>query len=256
MDPRIYVSAHKPYRFPKDSFHVPIQVGTKAAGDLHLEGEKDDQGDNISDRNDGFCELTGIYWVWKNVKSQEPVGFVHYRRYLGTRPWKHTFKDILTKDQAVQLLTTAPVVLPSKRNYFIESVKDQYAHAHHLKDLEVTREILKEKHPDYLPAFDKHMKGTRTHIYNMFLMQRDVFDLYCQWLFDVLFELEKRLDTSSYSVSDARVFGYVGERLLDVWLDTNKIPYTETPVVFLERTNWLKKGSAFLKRKFFGKTQG
>ena len=64
--------------------------------------------------------------------------------------------------------------------------------------------------------------------------------------------MEERLDISGYSTNDARVFGFVSERLLDVWLETNHIPYAEMPVVFTEKQNWLKKGSAFLKRKIAG----
>ncbi|WP_395149986.1 DUF4422 domain-containing protein, partial [uncultured Allofournierella sp.] len=75
----------------------------------------------------------------------------------------------------------------------------------------------------------------------------------CSWLFDLLFTLEQELDISQYSPNDARVFGFVSERLLDVWLETNQIDYREMPVIFTEPQNWLKKGGTFLRRKFFGK---
>ena len=80
-------------------------------------------------------------------------------------------------------------------------------------------------------------------------MKKEIFDSYCKWLFDILFELEKRLDISDYSVNDARVFGFVAERLLDVWITQNSIAYKEIPYVFMENQNWIKKGGAFLKRK-------
>lgn len=83
----------------------------------------------------------------------------------------------------------------------------------------------------------------------MFIMRRDLADAWCTWLFDILFELEKRLDISQYSKNDARVFGFVGERLLDVWIETNDIKYKELPWVFMEDQNRLKKGSAFVLRK-------
>ena len=85
-------------------------------------------------------------------------------------------------------------------------------------------------------------------------MQRK-YGVYCGWLFDVLFELERRLDISEYDPVSRRVFGYVGERLLDVWVETNHIAYTELPVVNMERQNWLKKGSQFLLRKWKGMTK-
>ena len=64
-------------------------------------------------------------------------------------------------------------------------------------------------------------------------------------------ELEKELDISSYSTNDKRVFGFVSERLLDAWLITNNIAYEELDVVYMESQHWLRKGMAFLNRKFF-----
>ena len=83
----------------------------------------------------------------------------------------------------------------------------------------------------------------------MFIRKRDKFDAYCEWLYDILFELEKRLDISEYNANDIRVFGFVSERLFDVWIDTNQIEHKDIPYVFMEKQNWLKKGGAFMKRK-------
>ena len=84
----------------------------------------------------------------------------------------------------------------------------------------------------------------------MFIMKKELLDSYCQWLFDILFELEKRLDISDYSANDKRVFGFVSERLMDVWIGTNQVEYQEMPVIFMEKQNWVVKGGNFLKRKF------
>lgn len=148
------------------------------------------------------------------------------------------------------LLSENDIILPPKRNYFIETTYDQYVHAHHAADLDLTREILVENYSEYVKAFDDCMKSTKGHKFNMFIMKRDYADQYCEWLFDVLFELEKRLDISEYSQNDARVFGFVSERLLDVWLNTNHRAYKEIPVMFMEKQNWIIKSINFLKRKF------
>ena len=145
------------------------------------------------------------------------------------------------------------VLLPKPRNYWIETNYSQYAHAHHAVDLDLTRAILAERHPEYLAAFDASMRRTKGHRFNMFVMRWPVFDAYCTWLFDVLFALESRLDIRDYSKNDARVFGFVSERLLDVWLETNHCPYKELPFVFLEKQNWLKKGGNFVRRKLLGR---
>ena len=96
--------------------------------------------------------------------------------------------------QAQRLLSQSDVLLPKPRHYWIETNYSQYAHAHHARDLDATREILAERWPEYLPAFDAGMKRTWGHRFNMFIMKRSLADAYCAWLFDVLFELEKRLD--------------------------------------------------------------
>ena len=93
------------------------------------------------------------------------------------------------------------------------------------------------------------MKKTTGHRFNMFVMKKDYFDQYCEWLFDILFELERRLDISTYNKNDRRVFGFVSERLLDVWILTNNLQYINSRYVFMEKQNWIIKGSNFIKRK-------
>ena len=238
---RIIVAAHKPYRMPADKCYLPLQVG--AAGKPDIGFRRDDEGENISVRNANWCELTGLYWAWKNLKA-EAVGLVHYRRHLKGRD------GIATGAEIAALLERADAVLPRKRNYFIETTRSQYVHAHHAEDLDVTRAILVERHPEFVKAFDAAMASTKGHRFNMFVMKRPQFDAYCTWLFDILFELERRLDISSYSPYDARVFGFVSERLLDVWLETVGIRFAELPVLHLESQHWPRKIANFLRRKF------
>ena len=255
MKTTILVACHKPYDTPKQACYVPIQVGAALSGQA-LDGMiRDDTGDNISGKNRSFCELTALYWAWKNLDS-EAMGLVHYRRYFARRiPTLDKRKRIARPEDYQRLLARYPVILPPLRHYWIETNYSQYIHAHHREDLDTTRQILSEIHPDYLPAYDAVMKRTSGHRFNMFLMKKEILDAYCGWLFDVLFELERRLDISGYDPVSRRVFGYVGERLLDVWVETNHIAYTELPVVNMERQNWLKKGSQFLLRKWKGMTK-
>ena len=243
MEVQVIVAAHKPYRMPEDGAYLPLQVG--AAGKPSLGFRRDDDGENISAKNANWCELTGLYWAWKNLRA-ETVGLVHYRRHFRGRG------GIASGTEIAAALAKADVVLPRKRNYFIETTYSQYAHAHHAVDLDLTRQILVERHPDCIAAFDAAMRSTKGHRFNMFVMRRPQFNAYCTWLFDVLFELERRLDISSYSSNDARVFGFVAERLLDVWIATNKVGYVELPVLHLESQHWPKKALAFLLRKLRG----
>ena len=248
MNIKIIVAAHKPYRMPEDKIYLPVHVG--AEGKESIGFRKDCEGENISAKNPNYCELTGLYWAWKNLDA-DVFGLVHYRRYFtnGSR-CSDKWKRIISGNELRKKLGECSVLLPKKRNYWIESNHSQYVHAHHSADLDTAREILAEKYPSCLEAYDRVMKRTKGHRFNMFVMDREHFDRWCGWLFDVLFELEKRLDISGYSQYDARVFGFVGERLLDVWLEANGIKYRELPYVFMEKQNWIIKGGNFLKRKF------
>lgn len=157
---------------------------------------------------------------------------------------------MLTGEQIEKLMTKRDAILPRKRHYWIETRGSQYIHAHHAEDLQAAEAVLREKHPEYLPAWKRMLASRSGHICNMFIMRRETLDEYCGWLFDILFETEKRLDLSSYTENDRRVFGFLGERLLDVWLDTRGMRYSEAPVINLESQHWLRKGTAFLKRKW------
>lgn len=247
-DIKIIVALHREYRTADDPMYFPLYVGGAFHRALPYPG--DDTGENISAKNPNYCELTGLYWAWKNLDS-EYIGLCHYRRYFAKSsifahdPWQR----VLEYSEAKKLLQKAPVILPLKRNYFIETNYSQYVHAHHEQDLAQTRRIIAEKYPQYLAAYDSEMKKTAGHRFNMFIMRRDILNEYCGWLFDILFELERRLDISQYTEYDRRVFGFVAERLLDVWIDANNIPCTELPVLFMENQDWIKKGTAFVWRK-------
>lgn len=255
MDIKIVVATHKLSALPDDPLYLPVHAGAQVH-DYTLPYTPDNTGDHISEKNATFCELTALYWAWKNLEA-DYIGLCHYRRYFCARGTKR----ILSGGEAAELASEAEIILPKKRNYFIETNYSQYIHAHHAADLDTTRQILAELStqagtPDYAAAYDRVMGRTDGHRFNMLIMRRETLDAYCGWLFGVLFELEKRLDTSSYSPYDARVYGFVAERLLDVWLTANDRQYTELPFLFTEKQNWLKKGTAFLKRKFFPKKEG
>lgn len=244
MDIKILVVTHKPYWMPEDKIYLPIQVGFGE----ELGFQRDNTGDNIAGKNKNYCELTALYWAWKNLKA-DYIGLAHYRRHFSLNKKHDKHLAPVTGSDVAPLLEKYEVLLPKKRHYYIETTYSQYIHAHHKEDLDTAETIIKEKYPDYLEAFNEVMGKTSGHRFNMFIMKKDVFDDYCKWLFSILFELESRLDISNYSSNDARVFGFVGERLLDVWMVKNKVGYKDIPYVFMEKQNWVKKGSAFLKRK-------
>ena len=250
MDIVMLVAAHKDYWMPSEAVYKPIQVGAAGKAILHPDWLRDDTGDQISQKNPGFCELTGYYWAWKNLKA-DVYGTCHYRRYFASHAfWKPKRQRLLTRRQILSLLQNADMVLPLKRHYWIETRESQYIHAHHEQDLQCVRQVLSEKYPDYLPQWQQVMHSRSGHIWNMIIARRPLFDAYCTWLFDILFEVGKRLDLSGYSASDRRVFGYLAERLLDVYVLHHQLRYVECPVINLENQHWVQKGWGFVKRKF------
>ena len=252
---KVIVATHKPYQMPFDKMYLPVQVG--AEGKENLNYQKDNVGENISNKNPYFCELTGLYWAWKNLNA-DYIGLVHYRRYFFLKK-KHfkteeeKFKNVLTLSDTDMLLNDVDVILPKKRKYYIENLYNHYKHTMYIEPLDETGKIIKEKYPEYAEEFDKLHKRTSAHMFNMFIMKKEVLDDYCTWLFNVLFELEKRIDESDYDEFHARFYGRISELLLDVWIRKNGLKYKEIPIMDMQNINWWKKGRSFLKAKFFGK---
>lgn len=83
---QILVVNHKPSYVADNALLKPIQVGAEIAG-KKLPGMEyyDNSGDNISKSNQSYCEMTAVYWAWKNLKA-DYYGLFHYRRYLSFAP--------------------------------------------------------------------------------------------------------------------------------------------------------------------------
>lgn len=250
---KIVIAMHKPYRIPKGDCYFPLHVGREGKKGFGITG--DDTGDHISFKNPYYCELTGVYWAWKNLEA-DYVGLVHYRRYFGKRGrmgGRDRFAGILTDEEIRQLVSRYPVILPKKRRYYIETLYTHYAHTHYSEHLDMTREIVERLCPEYLPSFDRTMKSRSGHMFNMFIMQKALADAYCEWLFAILSELEKKIDITQYDAFQARLFGRVSEFLLDIWIRKNNIAYHETPTCFLGEIDWTRKVISFVKAKVCGK---
>lgn len=252
---KIIVATHKKYQMPKDEIYVPIQVG--AEGKESLGYKRDNEGDNISSKNAYYCELTGLYWTWKNLDA-DYIGLSHYRRHFTNYkllPYKEEkrLEKILKEEEINELLKDYNIILPKKRNYYIENLYSHYKHTMYIEPLDETEKIIKERFSKYVDEFEKIKKRKSAHMFNMFIMKKEILDEYCKWLFEILFELEKRIDINQYDSFHARFFGRVSELLLDVWINTNEYKYKEVKVMDLKPINWIKKGTAFLQAKFLGK---
>ena len=252
---KIIIASHKPYQMPSDICYLPLHVGKNGKEGFGYRG--DDTGENISWKNPNYCELTGLYWAWKNL-DVDYLGLAHYRRHFSVKPWwvwliKGKEKCILNDREVQNLLKTTDIVLPKKRNYIIESVYEHYCHTHYPEPLYETQKILSERYPDMLPAFEQIMRRRTAHMFNMYIMKKELSDEYCEFLFDVLEELETRIDITDYSPFQARVYGRISELLLDVWVLHKGYSYKEIPLMHMEKVNWLEKAYKMLYSKFANK---
>ncbi len=288
MNTKILIAIHKPYRVPDDSVYLPLQMGAEgkkslyrlgnevtddeSCGGLPLEG--DDGGENISGRNGGYSELTGLYYAWKNWTDADAIGLVHYRRYFGhpslLTPAGFAFKSgeplagegpferVLTGAETERLFTRCDIIVPQKRRYVIESLFTHYAATHDARHLVLARDIIAKEHTDYIPAVDQAYSRRWGYMFNMGVFKREVLEDYCRFLFPVLFELEERLTaeglTENLTPFEARLYGRVSEILFNAWLLKHReYRLLELPLVNTEPVNWAKKGTAFLEAHFLGK---
>ncbi len=258
MEVKIIIAAHKKYRMPTDEMYLPVHVG--ASGKESIGYQRDDEGENISVLNPFFCELTGLYWAWKNIHA-DYIGLVHYRRHFSSNPHsKDIWNNVLKKSDIKEDLGKIKVFVPTKRRYWIETLYSHYKHTHHIIQLDETRKVIDEQCPEYLESFDRICKRTWGYMFNMMIMENTLLDQYCTWLFSILFELRRRLGEEGLSPFHSRYYGRISEIIFNAWLDhklrdgtLKKEEIKEVPLVHMEKINWWKKGTAFLKAKFMGR---
>lgn len=244
---RIYTSFHKDCHLIKSDIIQPIHVGAAKSSFTFPGMLRDDAGENISDKNGMYCELTAQYWVWKHVKA-DYYGFMHYRRYFNFGVQKleedcygNIVMDAVTQknldslnitDDQIQAVVDGNDVItvtPSQIGNLGhgKTVYEDYANSpdHNVKDLDLVVQIIAEKYPEYMKAARAYLRGSRGYHCNMYILSKEVFNSYNAWLFDILAEHEKRADFSNYSLNAYRVSGFLAERLWGIyytWLRQNR----------------------------------
>ncbi len=231
---KIYVATHKKFEIPKEEIYIPIRVGA-ALNKESFGYLRDDSGDNISVKNKNFCELTATYWILKNDKS-DIVGLTHYRRYF-FKKWKNNkISNIINREDIEKILNKNDIIVPNSTFIIKHNVEKSWEKTHMKKDYDECRKVISEKYPDYIEAFDKFGKGKFLFLCNMFIARKDIFDSYYNWLFDILFELEKRINIDDYDDYNKRLYGFLSERLFNVWLiKHNELKIKKMPVYNTDR---------------------
>ena len=263
MNVKLIIAMHKLWEIPKGDIYLPVFVGAQGKDDICIDGKailRDDFGENISGKNPNYCELTGLYFAWKNVDA-DAVGLVHYRRHFSNKGWLYRkthkpFECTLSDEEAIKLMSEYDIVVPKLRNYYIESLYSHYANTHDAKHLDLTREIIAECFPEMLPYLLRAYDSKKGHMFNMCILKRELLDEYCRFIFDVLKELENRVDVTGLSSFDARLFGRVSEIIFNAWILQKRdegVSIKEIPYIHMEKVNWIKKGMNFLGAKFGGR---
>lgn len=247
-------------RLVDDSLYVPMLGGAalNKNNPNHLPG--DDTGDNISVKNPTCCELTVQYWAWKNADA-DYYGFCHYRRYFDFaqhREEKDKFGNIIAEylnDRSIRkyrltgelprriiensdIVVSDPVDVSKMPRAFLD-IEDHFVNDSgflRAEDLALMRQVVAQLAPEYLDTFNRYFAGKSGYFCNMFVARKEIFFRYCQWLFPLLEEFEKRADMSHYSAQSLRVTGHLAERLLGIFIQYQKqqnpgLKITEVPCV-------------------------
>jgi len=245
---------------PLDDYYVPVWAGKNSKPNVNgFTG--DDTNNNISKKNRHYSELTGLYWVWKNTKSNF-VGSCHYRRYftivnetpvfkikrllyypaglwkkryglIYTKNFKYWQPKILNESEIKEVFTTYDAIFPVRRKLKY-SVETHYKRYHNKKDLTLIEQILRDRCPEYLETYKTVLAGKRLFANNMFVLKWETFDKLMDWLFAILFRFEAEIDLMQYTGYQERIFGFLSERLITLWVYHNRLNYKELPLIYFK----------------------
>lgn len=219
----IYVMAHKKFDVPGNAIYKPLQVGSALHDKIGYIA--DDSGENISAKNPNYNELTGLYWMWKNDNQSDVMGLCHYRRYF-----LDVSGELLGAKEINDILSVCDVITSKRLVGKEQNVRESYIEKHHEQDLTLTRSAIQKLCPEYLKDYDTVLEGNETYFGNLMIAKCHVVKAYAAWLFGILFEVEKHIDISEYDDYDKRIYGFIAERLLMVWICHNRMKVYECAV--------------------------
>lgn len=252
---KLLICYHKKAPLFKDDILTPIHVGralAKKRMDANSDNYKwlmtnligDDTGENISDRNNSYNEMTALYWAWKNydaLGNPDYIGLMHYRRHFVLKENvqavynikdfnSSTYYDMLNYSQEkMQKLVDGCDFLTHIGK--VQNVYKHYIENQRKEDIDLANEILLKKYPEYEDTMKEYYDGDFSNFCNMNIFSKKIFFEYCEWIFSILGEFEKRVD-----VSEKRFF--ISERLTGIFIahlmkDKEK-KYKTLPIAFIE----------------------
>ncbi|MBW9142364.1 DUF4422 domain-containing protein [Lactobacillus crispatus] len=247
---KIFVIAHKPYKNKFENvpdIYVTLTVGVENGNKSNTGALKDNTDINISLKNQSYCELTGLYWIWKNYKD-DVIGIDHYRRYF-IKENNGKRKELINEDDVKKYLKKYDILVPKKYSFLNnKTVGQQFCYSHDPLVWSSIREIIKGKYPEYLNDFDEINYQNYEYLFNMLICRKELFDKYCEWLFSILFLLEPTVDLNRYNDYNKRMFGFAAERLFNIWIKHKKVKIKELPVAFTDKRSVNKRIKNKLKK--------
>lgn len=258
---KIFVSHHKEGEIVQDSVITPIHVGAAQSSTI-LNITRDDTGDNISAKNDRYCELTAQYWAWKNVNA-DYYGFMHYRRHFVFRDisdelglggvvefptLNENYKSYigLTEGELYGRMQNYDIILPYPVDTSVwgtinNEVQFSRLENLHAKDFMLMCKTIVELFPEYQDAIDEFRKSSYSYWYNMFIFRKDIFFSYCEWLFAILERLESKINWTNFNLQETRTMAFMAERLLSIYLikllkDNPELKVRHLKMTFVENT--------------------
>lgn len=255
---KILIVTHKDKVYFDNTIFRPIQVNSSLNKFIIDENYySDNLGDSISEKNSNYCELTALYWMWKHLNNEKVLGLNHYRRYFNFlnnpifKPHrivniksndliikKHNFESDKIKNRVNKWLASYDILLPYKRQIKIHkkymSISEEYCINHIKSDWDCMISIIIDKFPSYSASIDKYLNNNNEiYLMNIFVAKTDWLNKYCEWLFSILFELENRMIPSE-DPYQKRVYGFMAERLLTLYVRHNNFKVKELQILYVE----------------------
>ncbi len=253
---KIFTSYLQPWDIIENDIITPIQCG-RATADVKLPMIGDDTGDNISEKNYMYGELTAQYWAWKNDSDYDYIGFMDHRRHFNfgkTQTTHEAFSDYhndkmdetkifiqnyitdsylnsiaIDEDNIKQSLNGCDVLLPfaenlssNSKNSKDETNKDSLELYSEIVKEKMLRQIIQDLYPDYATAFDEYLEDNLFYSKRMFIMKKSVFMKYSEFLFSILTSLEKQVDNTDIAINNIQYIAFIGDLLLGVFIYKNK----------------------------------
>ncbi len=235
---KIAIITHKEIAWPTVPYHFPLLVGAYKNRSRIKNAPStisyDDTEENISTLNNIYNELTGHYWMWKNIKDEDYYGLCHYRRYFNfnnhTNRYPRIGKALLSSRRNSLNSWTAEMIMAKINDCDIVVAREEPGASSEYPSLKAKFEkeeeeifnmwvdCVKDLCPEYLPYVDRYVSQKQEHMFNAFIMKHQFFEEYSRWLFDILFLFEKKIRERFGDDDIERMCGYIGEHLLNVYL--------------------------------------